>query len=150
MKLMNHYNLYFLLLVSLVVFQPVNADSLGRLYTTPGERIALDKARNAKPEPEKPKVVEIAEIEVLVEPEIEDTNIGHAISVRGLVKRSDGKNSAWLNESNTFEGDLESQYIKVDNNEITQEHVEITMPDNKTKIKLRVGDSYDPQDDEGH
>lgn len=149
MKLVNHKNLYFLLLVSLTVYQPVNADSLGRLFTTQDERIALDKARNAKPKPEKPKVVEIVEFEDVLEPEVEDVNIGHAITLRGIVQRSDGKNAAWLNEGNTFEGDLESQYIKIDNNEITQDHVEITMPDNKTKIKLKVGDNYDPQNDEG-
>jgi hypothetical protein len=150
MKIMNHYNFFILLFVSLAVTQSVNADSLGRLFTTPGERIALEKARHAKPKPEKPKV-ELVEIEEFVEAEIEieDTNIGHAITLRGIVQRSDGKNSAWLNESNTFEGDLESQYIKVDNNEITEDHVEITMPDNKTKIKLKVGDNYDPQNDEG-
>ncbi|MFT5395861.1 MAG: hypothetical protein ACI85N_001049 [Gammaproteobacteria bacterium] len=151
MKLMTHYKFYILLLASLTIMQPVNADSLGRLFTTPGERITLDKVRNAKPKPEKLKRVEVPKIEELIEPEVEveDPNIGHAITLRGIVQRSDGKNAAWLNKGNTFEGDLESQYIKVDNNDITEDHVEITMPDNKTKIKLKVGDNYDPQDDEG-
>lgn len=144
MKLNNKQSFCLLIVLGITNISIVKADNLGRLYTTPEQRQLLEKERNYKPEPEKVRVVEEPEVVEVAVPVVEEKELGSAITVKGLVQRSDGKNTAWLNESNTFEGDLESQYIKVDDNEITQEHVEITMPDNKTKIKLKVGDNYDP------
>jgi len=127
--------------------QPVSADDLGRLFTSSTEREALNKIRNAKP---KPVEVEVVEVETIVEPIIEEEVeeeiiIRDAIVLKGLVHRSDGKNAAWINDSNTYEGDLESLYIKIKPEEIESDQVQLTMPDNETKVKIKVGDYYDPQ-----
>jgi hypothetical protein len=139
------------ILLSLIIsFSLINtsyaADDLGRLFTTQGERNKLERIRHAKPKPEEIKVVE-AEIEEIIEPvETEkEIIIRDAIILKGLVHRSDGKNAAWINDSNTFEGNLESQYIQIKTEEIESDQVQLTMPDNKTKIKIKVGDYYDPQ-----
>ncbi|MCG8379862.1 MAG: hypothetical protein MI865_10375, partial [Proteobacteria bacterium] len=110
----------------------MNADELGRLFTTQSERAKLEKIRYAKP---KPEVVEEIEIEEIIEPVVEEEKVVRdVITVRGLVHRSDGNNTAWINSSNTYEGDLESQYIEVSNEQISTEDVTIVMPDNETKI----------------
>ncbi len=127
--------------------QSVSADNLGRLFTSQTERAALNKIRNAKP---KPVEVEVVEVETIIEPIIEEVVeeeiiIRDAIVLKGLVHRSDGKNAAWINDSNTYEGDLESLYIQIKPEEIEPDQLQLTMPDNKTKVKIKVGDYYDPQ-----
>ena len=152
MKPIKKYQICALLLVGFGFIKPVYADNLGRLFTTPAERIALEKARNAKPKPEKRPLVDMIDVNDMVESETakKEPVLVNAITVKGIVQRSDGKNSAWLNDSNTYEGDLESQYLNINNNEITEDHVQITMPDQKTKIKLKVGDNYNPVNQEGY
>jgi hypothetical protein len=123
----------------------VAADELGRLFTTPSERRMLEELRLAKPEEPvmEPEIVEI-QIEEIIEPEEEPPLLTDTVSVKGMVYRENGKNTAWINDSNTFEGDLESQYIKVKPEEISKESVQIIMPDNTTRIELKVGQSYEP------
>ena len=145
MKISHSFNFFMLITMSLFMTQFVSADSLGRLYTSTTERMALDRVRNEKPKPEKFEVVDIENIiEPLVEEE-EEIIIRDAIVLKGIVHRSDGKNAAWINDSNTYEGDLESLYIQIKTEEIESDQVQLTMPDNKTKIKIKVGDYYDPQ-----
>jgi len=130
------------------MIQPVYADGLGRLFTSSSERMALNKVRNAKPKPEK---VEVAEVETIIEPvlvEEEEIIIRDAIVLKGIVHRSDGKNAAWINDSNTYEGDLESLYIQIKTEEIESDQVQLTMPDNETKVKIKVGEYYDPQSED--
>ncbi len=146
MKISHSFNFFMLITMSLFMTQFVSADSLGRLYTSTTERMALDRVRNEKPKPEKFEVVDIENIiEPLAEEEEEEIIIRDAIVLKGIVHRSDGKNAAWINDSNTYEGDLESLYIQIKTEEIESDQVQLTMPDNKTKIKIKVGDYYDPQ-----
>ena len=132
-----------LLICSSLLITQVYADHLGRLYTTQDERKQLDKIRNAKPKPEKVKLVEIEEIiePVVVEKEL---IVRDVITLKGIVHRSDGKNTAWINDSNTFEGNLESQYIQVPDNKIKSNQATIIMPDDSTKIDLKVGEVFIP------
>jgi hypothetical protein len=121
----------------------VYADSLGRIFTTADERQVLEKIRQTKEEPTK---VETVKIEEFLEPEVEkEIIIRDAITLKGLVHRSDGKNTAWVNDSNTFEGDLESQFIQVPDNEIKSDQVTIIMSDNSTHLELRVGEVFNPE-----
>ena len=127
----------------------VYADELGRLFTTPSERRMLEEMRHAKPvEPVvEPEIVGI-QIEEIIEPEEEKIPLlTDTVSVKGMVYRKNGKNTAWINDSNTFEGDLESQYIKVKPEGISKENVQIIMPDNTTRIELKVGQSYQPTEE---
>jgi len=110
--------LILLMLINFILTNPVYADNLGRIYTSADERKALEKIRYTK---EKPKKIEVAaEIEEIMEPlKVEKEIIMRdAIILKGLVHRSDGKSTAWINDSNTFEGDLESQFIQVPDNKI--------------------------------
>lgn len=143
MKSHYHYKIVLLIITSFMLINPVYADSLGRLYTSPGDRIKLEKIRYAKPKPEKVEVVEVEEIIELVIEEKEIV-IRDAITLKGIVHRSDGNNTAWINDSNTFEGDLESQFIQVPNSTIKSDQVTIIMPDDSTNVELKVGEVFIP------
>ncbi len=144
MKKFYQYSL-LLIIVSVVLIEPSYADNLGRIYTTADERKELEKIRYTK---EKPKKIEVAvEVEEIIEPlEVEkETVIRDAITLRGLVHRSDGKSTAWINDSNTFEGDLESQFIQVPDNKIKSDQVTVIMPDDSTNVVLKVGEAFTPE-----
>ena len=96
-----------LLLCSLFISSFARADGLGRVFTSPDDRKKLDIIRQTEIRPEK---VEVAELDEIVEPEEvkKEIIIRDDITLRGIVYRSDGKKSEWINDSNTFEGDFES------------------------------------------
>tara|TARA_R110000782_G_scaffold166718_9_gene258641 strand:- start:149 stop:598 length:450 start_codon:yes stop_codon:yes gene_type:complete len=144
MKSLNSFNFFVLIIMSYFMTQIVYADELGRLFTSATERMALNKIRNEEPKSEN-VVVEAMEVENIIEPIEEELVVQDAIVLKGLVHRSDGKNAAWINDSNTYEGSLESLNIQIKTEEIEPEQVQLTMPDNETKIKIKVGDYYDPQ-----
>ena len=143
MKVYYPYKILLLLICSSILITPVYADQLGRLYTSPADRKQLDKIRHAKPKPEK---VELVEIEEIIEPIVVEKEliVRDAITLKGIVHRSDGKNTAWINDSNTFEGDLESQFIQVPENKIKSNQATIIMPDDSTNIDLKVGEVFIP------
>ena len=145
MKLVN-YHIISIFIVTGIIFTPAYADSLGRLYTSPSERKQLDRIRQAKEKP-KPKMVEASQVEELMESlEIEkEIVIRDAIRLKGIVHRSDGKNAAWINESNTFEGNLETQFIRVPSSNINSDQATIIMPDDSTSVDLKVGEVFVPE-----
>ena len=123
----------------------VNADTLGRIFTSEEDRGRLEYVRKQKPMVEAP-VTETTEIEEIFaeEPAEEEILIRDTLNLKGFVRRSDGKNSAWINEGNSYEGDLDTLYINVSPEDIGDDNVTINMPDNKTQVQLKVGEAYDP------
>ena len=141
--LRNCHNYLIVILVVFIIFgqNSVNAEEFGRFFTAPKQRQQLDELRRAEPD----VVVEIRDEEINLQEEetVEKIQL-NTISVKGLVYRNDGKNTAWVNESNSYEGDLSSQYTKVLENKIEQDKISVELPDNKTDIILKVGNSYEP------
>lgn len=133
------------LLVGLVLPPAVPADSLGRIFTSEQDRNRLDYIRKQKPLVEK-KMTDTEEVDEVFEEEEaeEEIVIRDTLNLKGFVRRSDGKNSAWINEGNTYEGDLDTIYIKVRPEDIGDDKVTINMPDNETRVRLKVGEAYDP------
>ena len=142
MKLFSYYRSFTLIFIISVLSVPVYADSFGRLFTTPGERKELERIRIIKEK--KPRQVEAIQLEEFVEPVKKEIVVRDAIRLKGIVHRSDGKNSAWINEANTFEGNLESQFIQVPNNNITNDQATVIMPDDSTSVDLKVGEVFVP------
>ena len=130
----------FCLLLSQVCFiQNLYADELDRLFLTKADREMLDNLRYATNNELEPIVVVIEEPE---EPEEIKPEIG-GITVNGLVYRKGGKSTAWINNANTFEGNLGNQYIQVNADDIDPESVQIQMSGSVTDITLKVGETYD-------
>lgn len=127
------------------LFAPVYADNLGTLFTSAKERQKLEKIRNRK-EPQKVEVVKKEagiEIEELVVKK--EVIIREPISIKGIVHRSNGKSTAWVNEGNTFEGSLDSELIQVPTNEIKTDQVTVKLTDDETEYQLKVGETYTPE-----
>ena len=142
------YKMAYMLAALLLTQLPAHtyaADGLGRLFTSNQDRARLDLIREqeivVEEETEQP-----IEVDEFLEPELEvqEEVIKDTVTIKGLVQRSDGKNSAWINDSNTFEGDLETLYIEVKQEAIDNDKVKVTMPDKATEIDLKVGQGYDP------
>ncbi len=133
------------------LLSPLNANELGRFFTTPEDRAMLDNMREAaanpvivQDEPEPEPVVE-EYVEPVLEPEEEVEIPG--ITVNGVVYRQDGNSTAWLNGENTLEGDLESQYLSVDGSAIKGQNVPVQIKINKRELLLKPGQTYQPEVD---
>jgi len=129
-----------------LAFTPITfaADDLGRLFTTPQQRQTLEKLRSQKPV-EEIKIPEFTFAEPVVE---EQKPVIGGITVNGLVYRKSGKSTAWINSANTYEGNFGNQYIQIDAHNINPDDVEILIPINETKVKLKTGQTYDPEADQ--
>lgn len=114
-------------------------EKFGRFFTTPQQRQNLDELRNHQPEE---LVVEIAEDDFAEETREEEQLPVDVVRLRGLVYRQNGKSTAWLNEGNTYEGDIGSQYIDVDG--ISTKGVLLDISGDETKIELKAGQAYEP------
>lgn len=143
--------LHSLLLLSAVAgvliggMQDVRGDDFGRFFTTPKERQRLDEIRNSASGPD----VNVKETELNVNDAAKKAVPKHEeITVKGVVYRSDGKNTAWLNNTNSNEGDVASEYLKVNEHNIDPDGVKLVLPGNKKPVHLKVGESYDSATDQ--
>ena len=140
MKKLKLKTLFIVLLSNMFVQPTVATDQFGRLFTTPAQRKQLDELRK------KEGSVQISLIEEVIELEEETTDVDeapvNALTVRGLVYRNDGKNTAWINDNNTFEGGVSLQYISV--GDIKTDAVQIKVPSANTIVNLNVGQTFDP------
>ena len=135
-----------LLVFSSILIQLVYADSLGTLFTSAKDRQKLEKVRKYK-EPKKIEKVEVVEEEFDIEEEPvvkKELIIRDPVGLKGIVHRSGGKSTAWVNEGNTFEGNLDSEFIQVPPSEITSDQITVIMSDDDTKFTLKVGDVFTP------
>lgn len=123
------------------VLQPAYPDDeFGRFFTTPRQRERLDELRSAS----SGIVVNINEDELQLDEDVQKTEQKHdELTLRGVVYRSDGKNTAWINDSNSYEGDVASEVTRVNEHEISPGGVEMELPGDKKKIRLKVGEAYD-------
>lgn len=128
-----------LCMLTLIVSNVWAVDKFGRFFTSPAERQRLDELRKGIAGPD----VEIEDVLVIEESEEEsEAPSVDTLTVRGLVYRGKNKNTAWINNTNTYEGGLSSQYINV--GDIESSNVEIKIPTAKKQVKLGVGESFDP------
>ncbi len=109
---------------------------MGRLFTTPEERAMLESARHL-PSAE----VEREEKQESVIPEVD---IPQSITINGVVSRSDGNSTLWVNGLNSFEGDLDAQRFEIDPHRIRAGEVVIQLPNNLGSVRLKPGETYEP------
>lgn len=136
-----------------------HADQFGRLFLSSKERATLERLRYAKPEPVQEVVVEeiipepdmtelmANEIEEAELPEIileEEPVLTESLTLKGVVKRGNGKNVAWLNNSNTLTGDSVMPDVSIHESDISSDSARVHLPDNVTEVTLKVGQTYEP------
>jgi hypothetical protein len=108
-----------LILVFCVYALPAPAETLGRLFYTPEQRAMLDLARKTAP---------------LNTSGEADANGAQGFMVNGVVTRSDGQRSTWVN------GHLEQSVARPGKHDRSQAHVKLP----GGEIKLKVGQSFNP------
>lgn len=119
--------------------RPAHAEALGRLFTTPQQRAKLEQLRRAPPPAPKPKVV----VQPKVEPPPPPPTVP-AITVNGVVVRSDGESTAWVNGQSTVDGRVDVDNVQINPRRIKGLSVPITTPSNLPDVRLKPGQSYDP------
>ena len=137
---------YVITLLSMILTaMPARAeDEFGRFFTTPAQRTQLDTLRRSVPE-----------VAIEIDDTLLDTNAAaaepaaplDAVTLKGVVRRSDGANTAWINESNTNEGNLAAQDIRVPESSIGDNRAELRIGERRAPITLKVGETYDPAAD---
>jgi len=131
-----------LLVIALLVFlsQTLFAEeSLGRLFSTPSERAALDQVRKIKREIVPQVVEETAPVETV--PYIAP----NSVTVQGYVKRSDGKSATvWVNDE-AIQENSGNQDVTVGSLSNQTNRVPIKLKANGKHLSLKAGQMYDPE-----
>jgi len=104
------------------------AEPLGRLFFTPQQRATLDNARH-----QKIRIIEV-EPEAPAPPE--------NISVNGVVKRSDGQSTVWINNRPLKENRAPSG-VKVISRNAENASVTLKLPQSSRNVDVKVGQSLD-------
>ncbi|MCB5185446.1 hypothetical protein LG201_09560 [Methylobacillus gramineus] len=130
---------HLLWVLLLVAHSVIAAEDVGRLFTTPAERDALDRLRqNTRGQM----------LEQIPTPEVTETtpavSAAQRISVQGFVRRSDGnKSTVWINHQ-PLQENSESGSVRIGKLTTGKNTVSITLPDQGRSISLKAGQSYDP------
>jgi len=104
------------------------AEPLGRLFFTPQQRATLDNARGQN-------------IKIDVEVETETPNL-EIISVNGMIKRSDGQSTVWINNRPLNEKRAPSG-IKIISRSADDARVTLQLPPSRRNVDLKVGQNLD-------
>jgi len=115
------------LALALALLAPVvaGAQELGRLFFTPEQRAALD-ARRAARVPDRPAAAPVVESPVT--------------RINGLVKRSRGNSTIWVNGQPLPEG-AQAEGARIEPG--SSDRVSVTVGESETRRDLKVGESLD-------
>jgi hypothetical protein len=114
----------------------VEAQELGRLFTTPEERDMLEALRRQPPKPQ-------AEATPVVPPVVKPTPVPPNVTMNGLVRRSRGRGMAWVNGVTSLEGDLDAQGIAVDVGALRGTTLPVRIGNAPSAVGLKPGQTYD-------
>ena len=137
-----------LLIVSQITFLEIahaaqdlqSAQGMGRLFSSPAERSALNYLRQTK------KALVVAPVQELTQQaEPVPVVLPEAINMQGYVKRSDGKQgTVWINneamQENSGNKDVQIGRLPQNGN-----HIPLKLPANGRRLTLKAGQVYDPE-----
>jgi hypothetical protein len=107
--------------------------ALGRLFFTPPERERLDQLRRTPPAP-----TEVAK--QAAPPQAPPPPQPHYVTVNGIVRRSDGESTVWLNNK-PVQGEQASEGLVVTkpNRATAPGHVTLQVPESGRRVEIKVG-----------
>lgn len=120
----------FLALLALIPIAAAAGEPLGRLFFTPAQRTQLDAARA-----EKSRAPAAAEAE-------EPQPLPQVITYSGIVRRSDGKTTVWINNRPAEDG-RSTESPALASRVHPDGSVVLRLPQNERPVRLRVGQSVD-------
>src|SRR6478735_5420725 len=115
----------------LAIANAASAAELGRMFFTPAQRATLDNARKQN-----------IRVEIGNESEQQPAAapVPQNVSVNGIIRRSDGKNTIWLNNRVVNEQNpsgMNAAIVKSDN------RVRLSVPDSGRSVDLKVGQTVE-------
>jgi len=129
------------MLLGIGIISAAAAEDFGRFFTTPMQRQYLDQLKNRGA----PIVVKIDDdLNVGEKTPEQKAVVNDALTLKGLVYRKDGKSVAWLNDSNTYQGDVAWEYAGVKEDKITSSRVQLRVGNRNEGITMKVGEKYEP------
>lgn len=121
--------------------QSAEPASIGRLFLTPAQRVALDALRNRKPEPAPVAIVARPELEPEAEPVAAPAPpVVSELTVNGLILRKDGPSAAWVNGAPILNGAMTREGVVV---RTGRGGVRMVMPSGSQTLRLRPGQKVD-------
>lgn len=119
------------MLLLLLALTPAQGAELGRLFFTPAQRAALDNARKQN-----------IRIEVGGDAGQPAVPVPQNISVNGLVQRSDGKSTVWLNHRAITEQQKTSGGVNITPSR-KDHRVKLTVPESGRSVEIKVGQTVE-------
>jgi hypothetical protein len=119
------------LVMLLALAAPAGAQEIGRLFFTPAQRAALDSARQQNVR------IDLTPAE---EQETAETAPAGTITFNGIVRRSDGRASVWVN--NRRIDDRDSGNVRILHRD-GADSISIQAPNSDSRVNLKVGQNYD-------
>ena len=115
---------------------------IGRLFSSPEQRIELDRLRN---DPGSGEVAEpvVAEPRLESGPEPERGLPALAVTINGVVLRGDGHRVAWVNGVETVAGTTTPAGIRIDADHTPGGRVRIRLPEGRMSADLKPGQTID-------
>ncbi|MGH8727817.1 MAG: hypothetical protein ACREV9_06600 [Burkholderiales bacterium] len=132
----------FLFLLAITVGTPLfAAEPIGRLFFTPEQRALLDNARQQKIKVgEEPEPAAVAAVEPPSAPPPPEN-----LSINGLIYRSDGTSTVWINNKPVNDKAPLANGRKVTSIGSSGK-VSVSLPEQKRRIMLKVGQDFDAMD----
>lgn len=126
-------------LVVLGAANPVQAESFGQIFTTPKQRAILDNIRRySKQKKPKQKNAKSRTPQAVFDKK--------GVSVNGIVTRSDGNNTVWINGKSNLKTNQPESGVSVYRHSVTSDSVTLTLSKNPSKrVTLKPGQSVDPR-----
>ena len=137
----------------LVSLAPLSASAaeLGRLFLSPAERAALERARHARPETEASVDTEepVPIADIILEPVV-STEVSKPLQVNGYVSRSSGPATVWVNGMDSHQHNLGELGLDPDKVRLEKNAVRIQASENSADVRLKPGQTFDPASAEIH
>jgi hypothetical protein len=120
----------------------------GRLFTTPAERAALDAERSARPVRQAAQAAQ-AEREVTERQahDLPPPPPPEPFTMNGVVVRSSGSNTAWVDGRPVLTGEETDKGVRVDTRTLDAGGAEVTVSGSGQSLRLKPGQTFVP--DEG-
>ncbi len=116
------------------------ADEFGRLFTTPQERLTLERLRHMPTQPtldETPaRIEEAPEARHMLPAELD------TITLNGVVYRQGRKSTVWLNGTRHYDGRSTDEHVRVRAKDVGRKTVSVTVPATGLAFDLAVGQTY--------
>lgn len=125
---------WIVLAIAILPGSALAQDKLGRLFFTPAERTSLDNQRRiALDELNRPVRKER-------EPDLPKAPPPKMFTLNGVVRRSDGETTIWVNNQAAHDGFRDMDVLP---GSISREAVAVQLPGSGRRVKLKVGQTVD-------